>query len=321
MKESPGRVSTSSPKPGRAPLGEERGGAASLARRSTNGRTPQDSEGRRSYLIPSVQRAMLIIQQLSGQSEGRTLGELCRALGMPKSTAFGILTTLQTGDFVRRDPNTERYRLSYRILEIGGAYAESLDLVQEFLPVAKNLVARINESVHLGILDGRDVVHLSGTDSSRPVRLISYPGRRLPSTCTALGKVLLAALDDAELGQRLGLEPLPRLTEASIRTLDELRAELSQVRLLGYARDREESAQGVQCVAAPVLGPSGTPVAAIAVSLFNERLGDDRLAQIVAVVKESALQLSRSLGYRDARAAGRGAAAEGSGTRSVDVAY
>jgi len=253
---------------------------------------------RRSYQVPSVQRAMLILQQLAGHREGRTLGELCRLLGMPKSTAFGILSTLQAGEFIRRDPVSERYRLSYKMLEIGGAYAQSLDLVQEFLAVARDVAAALNESVHLAVLDGRDVLHISEVESNKPVRFTSYTGKRLPATCTALGKVLLAALDDAELEARFGTGPLPRMTEASVRTFAELRDEIQRVRLMGYARDREETFPGVQCVAAPIFGPRGEALAAMSVSTLTSQLDEAKLAQMVMLVRESALQLSRALGYR-----------------------
>src|SRR5437763_800354 len=83
---------------------------------------------------------------------GTTLGELCRLLGMPKSTAFGILSTLQAGEFIRREPQTDRYRLSYKMLEIGGAYAQSLDLVQEFLVVARDVSVTLGSAVHLAVL-------------------------------------------------------------------------------------------------------------------------------------------------------------------------
>jgi len=265
-----------------------------------NGRRSGRAEARRTYLVPSVQRAMLILQQLASTSEGRTLGELSRLLGMPKSTAFGILSTLQSGDFVRRDAASERYRLSYKMLEIGGAYAQSLDLVQEFLSVARGIVAAINESVHLAILDGREVLHLSELNSSQPLRLQSYIGTRLPATCTALGKVLLAALDDEELEARFGGQPLARLTERSVRTFAELREEIQRIRLMGYARDLEETTTGLQCVAAPVYGSQGQAVAAMSTSWLSQQVDDPRLAQLVMVIREGALQLSRSLGYRGA---------------------
>lgn len=261
-------------------------------------RGPGRVEARRSYRVPSVQRAMLILQQLAGHSEGRTLGELCRLLGMPKSTAFGILSTLQAGEFIRREPQTDRYRLSYKMLEIGGAYAQSLDLVQEFLVIARDVSATLGSAVHLAVLDGREVLHISGVDSRQPVRLLSYTGTRLPASCTALGKALLSALDDSEIERRFGGHTLVRLTESSIATFAELREDIQRVRLMGYARDQEETTVGVQCVAAPIFGPQGTALAAMSVSMLSQQAEEVRLAQVIMVVRESALTLSRVLGYR-----------------------
>lgn len=241
---------------------------------------------------------MLILQQLARHSEGCTLGELCRVLGMPKSTAFGILSTLLAGEFIRRDTESERYRLSYKMLEIGGAYAQSLDLVQEFLAIARQIVATLNESVHLAILDGREVLHISSVDSSQSVRMLSYTGKRLPASCTALGKVLLAALDDDELEARFAGQPLVRLTEASIRTFSQLRDEIQLIRLMGYARDREETNPGLQCLAAPVYGPHGIAIAAMSVSMLSQNADDARIAHATVVIREHALRLSRSLGFR-----------------------
>jgi DNA-binding IclR family transcriptional regulator len=249
---------------------------------------------------------MLILQQLAGHAEGRTLGELCRLLGIPKSTAFGILSTLQAGEFIRRDARNERYRLSYKMLEIGGAYAQSLDLVQEFLSVARGVVAALNESAHLAILDGRDVLHISELNSSQPLRLQSYIGTRLPASCTALGKVLLGLLDDAELEARFGGQPLVRMTDRSVRTFVELRDEAQRVRLIGYARDLGETTIGLQCVAAPIYGRGGGALAAMSVSWLSHEADDPRLAQIIMSVREGALQVSRALGYRGGTYAGAG---------------
>ena len=113
------------------------------------------------------------------------------------------------------------------LFQLGAAFAGRLDLVREAQGVARDVAAACDEAVHVAVLDGADVIYLVKFDSTHPVRMVSGVGLRLPAHCTAVGKVLLSALDQADLDAVLLKGPLPGMTPDSITDPDLLREHLT----------------------------------------------------------------------------------------------
>jgi DNA-binding IclR family transcriptional regulator len=228
-------------------------------------------------LAPAVTRAATILgvlADLRGEPAGPS--ELARRLGLPKSSIANICAALADVGLLRRVGTG--FALGRRLAELGGAYLAGIDQVQEFHEASKVLPAGSEETVQLAVLDGLEMTYLARHDGRQPVRLSSGVGRRLPATCTATGKAALASLDDAELERRLaGVTALPVLTRNSHRTVDELRADLREVRRRGYAIDDEETVEGVVCygIAIPGRRPGEGPYAA-SITLLKVRATDER---------------------------------------------
>lgn len=247
-------------------------------------------------LAPAVTRAASILGVLTergGEPAGPS--ELARRLGLPKSSIANICAALAEAGLLRRVGTG--FALGRRLAELGGAYLAGIDQVQEFHEASRQLPTGSDETVQFAVLDGLEMTYLARHDGRQQVRLSSGVGRRLPATCTATGKAALASLDDAELQRRLtGVRTLPVLTRHSHRTVDELLADLREVRRRGYAIDDEETAEGVVCYG--VMIPSrqaGEGPGAASITLLKARATAERVPSLIADLRWLAAALSDPL--------------------------
>ena len=164
--------------------------------------TTVEREAEAGVAAPAVTRAALILDVLA-ESATEAVGpsELARRLGLPKSSIANICGALADAGLVRRIGTG--FALGRRLAELGGAYLGSVDQVQEFYDVARQLPAASEETVQFAVLDGLEVTYLARHDGRQPVRLTSGIGRRLPAFSTATGKAALASLPIDELDRRL----------------------------------------------------------------------------------------------------------------------
>jgi DNA-binding IclR family transcriptional regulator len=247
-------------------------------------------------LAPAVTRAALILDVLA-EAGGEAVGpsELARRLGLPKSSIANICGALADSGLVRRVGTG--FALGRRIAELGGAYLASVDQVQEFYELSRQLPAGSDETVQFAVLDDLEVTYLARHDGRQPVRLTSGIGRRLPAYSTATGKAALASLPDAELDRRLaGLDVLPQPAPNAHGTVAALRADLERIRARGYAIDDEETMEGVVCygVMIPARQPGEGPCAA-SITLLKVRATDERVALLLADLRWLAAALSDPL--------------------------
>ena len=231
--------------------------------------------------VKSADRTLEILEALAASGR-RTLGELSRTLNIPKSSLHGILRTMAQRGWVETDPTGTRFGLGLKALQVGSAYLDTDDVVGLLGGILDELAAAFGETVHLGRLDGPDVVYVAKRESIHPLRLFSAIGRHLPAHATALGKALLAERGPDDLAARLP-EPLPRLTRHTIVDRARLADELAEIRVRGYAVDREENTDGIVCVAraVPVRAPATD---AISLSVPAARLDDERIALMAATL-------------------------------------
>jgi IclR family transcriptional regulator, KDG regulon repressor len=248
-------------------------------------------------LVPAVLRAADILELFLGPEAALSAADVVERLGLPRSTVHELLTTLVARRYLDRQPGEEAmYRLGPRLLELGSLYQQRLEFAAEADAVARGVAAQCGETVHVGVLDGLDVVYVSKIDSTHSVRLISEVGRRVPAHCTAVGKVLLAGLAQERLTELVKGRKLVALTEHSITSRSALLAELKEVRATGVAHERSESNVDAGCVAAPVIDAQGEWVAAMSISIPTSRHSDDAWPRWEKLVREGAAELSARLG-------------------------
>jgi DNA-binding IclR family transcriptional regulator len=251
--------------------------------------------------VPAVDRAIELLQALARAGKPLTLSELSELTATSRSTAYNILATLQAHGFVEKNARFKTYGLGLALFELGHAYIAQVNLIPAFRECARRLVEECAETVKLVVLDGRDVVYLATQEGPQSVRLAALVGTRLPAHVTAVGKVLLAQFSDEEIVRRYAdYIFLPR-TPNSINNFTKLQEELRFARQHGYAYDHEESAQGVNCVAAPIYDHTGEVVAAMSVGVPNHRMTPTRLDELTQRLLPYAHQLSRTLGWVEGR--------------------
>jgi DNA-binding IclR family transcriptional regulator len=186
------------------------------------------------------------------------------------------------------------YRLGPALVELGEAYLSALDPVQRFNECCQEMSPQPDETIQLATLNDLDVVYLARHDGRQAIQIASQVGRRLPATCTALGKAMLAQLDRSALERRLKDVALPALTSRSQTSARELLRELAAVRDNGYSVDDEETTEGVMCIATTVPGlPAQVGPYAISVSLLKAQANDARVAKLVSSLR----QLAHAVAY------------------------
>ncbi|MEU9806961.1 IclR family transcriptional regulator [Mycobacterium sp. NPDC050853] len=248
--------------------------------------------------VQAVERAAAILRVLADSPEPLGIGQVARALGLPKPTAHGLIRTLYEVGFVGQDPSTSRYFQSGVIATPPVAHSANSIRAQS-LNYADSLAVRSFETVHVAVLDGAEAViahHVFGPNASRDTVDV---GARWPAYACALGKVLLAFRPAA--ADAVFAEPLEPMTHRTVRTPPQLRRQLAAVRTSGWACDVGELWIDNAGIAAPIRARGGLVIAAIGVSGPTDRLCDTRLLprpRLVNEVSRVARVISANFGYR-----------------------
>jgi DNA-binding IclR family transcriptional regulator len=245
------------------------------------GATPQ-------YPIESVDNALRVLLLL-GERPTLRLTDVSQYLGVASSTAHRLLAMLQYRGFVRQDVPTRTYVPGPTLDGLAFGVLRRLDVRTRARPVLEKLNVEVQETVHLGRLEGSDVHFIDSLESSRALRVGGRLGRSMPAHCTSNGKAMLATLSEAELLALYPHEELRQLTPHSVGTRTRLLEVLEEVRVQGFASSEEESEEGVSSVAV-ALPARHTPRLAVTASAPQSRLSEsvrrDVLAHVFAAVEE-----------------------------------
>jgi DNA-binding IclR family transcriptional regulator len=231
--------------------------------------------------VKSAGRTVELLEFLADrQNKAVRLRELSDALGVPKSSLYALLRTLISRGWVRTDASGTMFSIGIRALLVGTSYLDTDPFVRMVQSQISLVGKQLDETIHLGRLDGSDIVYLATHESSQYLRPHSRLGRRLPAYSTSLGKSLLAERDDADVDQHLP-PVLSPLTEHTITDRDTLLTDLAETRVRGYAVDKQENTVGVECfgMALHYLEPATD---AISCSVPLARLTKERQAEVLA---------------------------------------
>ena len=253
-----------------------------------------DTEPRPS--VPAVARAIRILEELGRDDEGRPLSELARRLGLSKSTAWGLLGTLEQHGLVERDPATRAYRLGVGLLALGSPVLRRLDLGTAARPELERLRDLTGETAILHVPQGEEYVIVERAEPDTQLKVVARAGLRLPAFAGSVAKILLAARPAAEAEALVRRGPLPAFAERSVTDPDRYLDELARVRRQGYALEQDEYLRGVRAASAPVRDGSARAIATISVVGAASRLSERRLRAVVPELVASAATVSRSLG-------------------------
>ena len=219
--------------------------------------------------VQSLGRGLAVIRAVDAVRPELTLSEVAAATGVTRAAARRFLLTLAELGYVRSDGRY--FSLTARVLELGYAYLSSLSLPEVAEPHLEALVAEVNESSSISVLDGADVVYVARVPVSRIMAVAISVGTRFPAYATSMGRVLLAGLPEEELEKYLAEVRLDRLTARTVESVAALRTELARVRSQGWSLVNQELEEGLRAVAAPVRDGDGRCVAAVNVSAHASR--------------------------------------------------
>jgi len=253
------------------------------------------------YHVQVLDRALAILDVLSETSGQFSPAEIAGRLSLRKSTLHRLLMVLQQHRFIRRHPVHGKYGLGMRLFELGSSAAAQVNLRGLAEPFLVRLVQETNETAHLAVLSGTEMLSITNVESPKKVRTPTTVGGRTPIHCTAVGKAVLAYFSAAELEALLARLPLQRFTRRTLGTRRAVRAELLRVRARGYALDNEEIEEGLRCVGAPVRDNTSRVIAAMSIAGPVFRMTNERLPALARAVMDAARDLSLDLGYTEER--------------------
>ena len=248
--------------------------------------------------VQSIERAFSILEQVARERDGIRLGELSRRLGLHTSTTFHLVKTMVMLGYLRQMPDDKTYRIGTPLFTLAAGALDEIELATLARPVLENLSAATGESSHFAIRSSDDIVVLARTAGPGAFQLTDRVGAVRPAHCTALGKILIAALDDAQLSAYLARRPPSALTSKTITDPSLILREIETVRRSGIAYDDGEYNLEARCVAVPVHDFSGGVRGAIGISGAVWRLSLQALEEKARHVRAAAEAMSKQLGYR-----------------------
>lgn len=251
------------------------------------------------YSVPSVSRAMKILELLAQSQRGLTLSDISRRLALPKSSTHVLIKTLEHIGYLKSSKLTGRFCFGLKLVSLSNMALENLDLREQARPFLQDLMMRSGLTVHLAILEGAEAVIIEKVEAPGMLQLATWVGRRLDANSSGVGKALLAFSDEEITSLRFHRRPMARNNRNTISSPERLARELKKVRALGYAFEDEEGEIGFRCIGAPICASGAHAIASISVAGATSQIPDERVQKLAGLVKGAAQQISAQLGLAD----------------------
>jgi DNA-binding IclR family transcriptional regulator len=245
--------------------------------------------------VQSVDRALAIVELLLRTRAPLTVREVAAGTGINRTTAHRLLASLHRRGWIERIANSAGYRPGLRYLALVRASLARRDFVDEVRPIMERLSLLSRETVHLGVLDNHDVLHIEKVDSPETVGVSSRVGTRAAPHVTGLGKALLASGPDEELEAYIQ-HAVKRSLPSPLLDPQAFRAEIVLARKRGYSIDDGESSPGVRCLAVAIRGVGDSPLFAISLTGPSGRFTLERMESCVPEMLAVARELTTQFG-------------------------
>ena len=247
-------------------------------------------------VIQSLERSVQILDYLAENPGGARLSVISRNLGLNKSTAFSLISSMKELRLVRQDEDSGKYALGVRLLQYGYCVEKSMDIISIAQPQLNHLAEQYEETAHMAVLSGSNIIYLAKAESAKTIHMTTRIGSVMPAYCSSLGKMLLSQLPNNKLFAVLSEIEFVQRTSNTILTPERLLDELDLARKEHCAFDREECDLGVFCVSSAVYNAQNECVAAISISVSIGKaslIGEDAMK---ASVISAAENISKRLG-------------------------
>jgi DNA-binding IclR family transcriptional regulator len=246
--------------------------------------------------VQSIGRAFAILEEIARSRDGIGLAELSKRVGLHNSTTFHLVKTMVSLGYVRQLKDSKRYRVGRPLFALAASSLDEVEMVSLATPILEDLSRETGESGHFAVRMGDDVVILARTGGAGAFQLTDRVGVVRPAHCTALGKIILAALRPEQLERFLARADLKAFTPKSVVDPAALRQEIEDIRRAGVAFDDGEFDAELRCVAVPVRDFTGQVVGGIGVSGPIWRLSLQALQSRAKLVHAAADKLSAEFG-------------------------
>jgi DNA-binding IclR family transcriptional regulator len=248
--------------------------------------------------VRSVARAAAILELFTVDRPALTLSEIGAGAGLSKTTAHRLLGTLRSLELVQVEPESGRYRLGLKLLQLGSLVLHGMELVSEAGPLLQRLVDETHETAFLTVPDGDASLCLRRLDGRHSVRVLFLEtGKRLAFNAGAGPRVLLAHMPPEER-RRLVADHSVRMTPNTLVSVEDLERDGEIIRRQGFSFSREDVSLHACAVGAPVRDHSGKVVAALSISGIVQRFSDEQVPGLAEAVMRAGEELSRRMGYQ-----------------------
>jgi len=256
-------------------------------------------------IVKSVGKAFAVLQAFKPNACELVLADVARAAGLDNATAFRLLNTLVMLGYVERVPDTRRFRLTFKCLDLGFTAIARSDLRSLARPLLRTIVSERIEAASLGVLDRHEVVYIERIQAGFERLAVDVRvGNRVPAYSSALGRAILSRMPVESQRAILDADPPRRLTERTIVDVGQILDEIAQAGALGYAVSEQETVTGLRVIAAPIVDVDGVPIAAVsaAAPAFGRSL-DEFITDAREAVVTAASRLSSAAGAAGGMAA------------------
>jgi DNA-binding IclR family transcriptional regulator len=256
-----------------------------------------DQEMQSPYFLESVDRVMRLLDAFTAESPELRLTDLSERLDLPKSQVLRIASTLESGNYLERDPESKRYRLGVRLFTLGMVMQQSLSLKRVAQPAVQDIADASLETIGLFVPDRFGPICIDVRESPKGLRVFAQPGRRMPWNAGASGKIILAFMPEVERERVLRTAEFRSFTPRTITDSAQLRIVLEEIRSNGYhigVSDLDEDALGI---GAPILQHDGHIAGAISISAPISRAPETLWPDLIELVTTHCAAISKQLGF------------------------
>jgi DNA-binding IclR family transcriptional regulator len=258
-------------------------------------------DGKKQKGIQSIHRVAAILDYIVKEGNNVSLSDMSRGLGLGKSTVHGFLSTLKDVGYVKQLSEGGNYSLDLKLFELGQAVYNSMDLGKIVKPFLEQLSAEYGETVHLAVLSENEIIYLDKVSGTYAINMMSRRGARREAYCTAIGKALLAGRTDAEVRDIMKGHPIKQYTSNTVKSCEDLIADIENTRRRGYAIDDEEVEIGLRCVGAGIQDSQGKVIAAVSIAGPVTRMTRERIAERGLRILQVSKEISWEMGYRPSK--------------------
>lgn len=249
--------------------------------------------------IKSVEKSMNLLDLLAEARVPLTLQEISVRSGYPKSTVYGLLSTMRTFNVIEQDASSGKYYLGMHLFELGNVVRASWDVIGAARKYMPAIAQTIGENVGLWMYQDGEVICLYQQDTGNPMRIVTEAGTRFPLHCTAMGKAILTWMPDCDfrIHQMVRSDMMSVFTPHTITGEIPIKKEMERIRKNGVAIENGEHFIGLRGVSAPIFDSADFPRYALVVAGMFRSIKEENFLKAAHMVWEACMNISREMGY------------------------